>query len=125
MPPINLLSDLKNIIFLDKIIYNKVDNISIDLYEDFKYNYIYFYYKKNNFYSQNKYFYNSVFLERESKEFFNLNFINILDTRPLLLNYSDFTKILEKKINLQDIKELKTNWLKKKIFFKKSKKIRL
>lgn len=55
-------------------------------------------------------FYNRLWLEREVLESFNVSFLNLVDTRPLLLNYGDNINVLLKSVPVQPSSELKTVW---------------
>lgn len=55
-------------------------------------------------------FFNRVWLEREVSEFFQVNFYNLADTRPLLLNYGDQINFLSKTVQLQSTFKYVTNW---------------
>lgn len=66
--------------------------------------------------SVTNYFYSRFWLERELSEMFTIPYINLSDTRPLLLNYGDDQGIMKKDNTLQPNFEIRTVWHKRNIF---------
>lgn len=124
--PFTKILNQRNLLLFDKFAYFNNEKNLLSIFNDINSNrnLIIINNKKINK-SHSNIYYNSIWLEREVNEFFKINFLYLKDTRPLLLNYSDLNKILFKNKSVQDIDELKTSWLKKKIFFKNNKKIEL
>lgn len=63
----------------------------------------------NSFFSLNSIWKNSIWLERESAEMYGVFFVNSLDSRRLLLEYSSIYNPLLKSFNLESSKELYYN----------------
>jgi NADH:ubiquinone oxidoreductase subunit C len=57
-----------------------------------------------------KSFYNRVWSEREICEMFGKKYTNLMDTRPLLLNYGYKLNVMSKQTPLQPNFEYRTNW---------------
>ena len=116
--PFTKITNTRNLILFDKFAYYNNNKNILSIFNDIEKNYnLILINNKKTHKSNSNIFYNSIWLEREVNEFFKINFLNLKDNRPLLLNYSDLNKILFKNKSVQDIDELKTSWLKKKNIF--------
>lgn len=119
MGPFYLLSELERISAIDIVCFlnNKRNSVVI--------NNVWYSYKWDLYFSDintvhvnnslSLFFYNRLWLEREASELFNVHYNNIVDSRPLLLNYGDNIGFLLKNTTTQPIYELRTVWHERKI----------
>lgn len=115
--PFNLLNEFNKSIAVDIATtnYNNI-NISNNYFYNYKYDlYLNIINSNKNQFSQNLWFNNRIWLEREVSEFFPINYLNLKDTRHLILNYNENKYYLIKNISVQNNDELKTSWHLRKI----------
>ena len=109
---IKLTQFLKQILLVDIITYNNIINskifVTIYVFKQLPDNFsIYLVVKNTNeLPSLNTIFFNSIWFERENKEFFNIKFINNIDHRNLLLTYTNMEFPLIKSYPTSGFKEI-------------------
>lgn len=112
LPPLYLLTEVSKTFVVDSLCFrSSVTDTSVDTLYNYKWDfYVNILRESKNLQTSTKYFFNSLWLERELLETSNLTYKFLSDSRPLLLNYGDRTDMLVKHRSVTANFDLKTVW---------------